>query len=176
APRPRARTRPRPARCGPAPAAWLAAIEARIPRFRLSPGFAAQLERTVARFNGFARSGKDLDFARGESTHEPDFHGPRRAGNALPNPMLFPLSERGPYHAVILAAGTYGTRGGPEIDAHARVLDAFGAPIPGLYGAGNCIASPAGGGYFGGGSQLGPGLVFGAIAGEHAARRAGGGA
>lgn len=155
---------------GPALDARLAALEPRIPRFRLAPGFAEALERTVARFNGFARRGKDLDFQRGESTHEPDFHGPRREGNGLPNPMLFPLSGRGPYFAVILAAGTYGTRGGPEIDAQARVLGAFGAPIPGLYGAGNCIASPAGGGYFGGGSQLGPGIVFGAIAGEHAAR------
>jgi FAD binding domain-containing protein len=134
------------------------------------------LVQTVERFNGFARSGVDLDFHRGESVHEPDFHGPRREGNDLPNPMLFPLSERGPYHAVILAAGTYGTRGGPEIDVDARVLGAWGAPIAGLYGAGNCIASPAGGGYFGGGSQLGPGMVFGAIAGEHAARRASGSA
>ena len=33
-------------------------------------------------------------------------------------------------------------------------------------------ASPAGAGYFGGGSQLGPGMVFGVIAGEHAARQA----
>jgi succinate dehydrogenase/fumarate reductase flavoprotein subunit len=164
-------TAPTLAELGPAIDARLAALETHIPRFRLAPGFAAALERTVARFNGFARSGVDLDFHRGESIHEPDFHGPRREGNDLPNPMLFPLAEGGPYHAVILAAGTYGTRGGPEIDTSARVISVWDQPIPGLYGAGNCIASPAGGGYFGGGSQLGPGIVFGAIAGEHAARQ-----
>ena len=85
--------------------------------------------------------------------------------------MMFPLAETGPYHAIILAAGTYGTRGGPEIDSRARVLHVRGDPIPGLYGAGNCIASPAGGGYWGGGSQLGPAIVFGAIAGREAATR-----
>ena len=85
---------------------------------------------------------------------------------------MFPLAESGPYHAIILGAGTYGTRGGPEIDTHARVLHARGEPIPGLYGTGNCIASPAGAGYWGGGAHLGPAIVFGAIAGRDAATRA----
>ena len=82
---------------------------------------------------------------------------------------MYPLANTGPYHAIILAAGTYGTRGGPEIDPHARILHASGRPIPGLYGAGNCVASPAAGGYWGGGSQIGPGMVFGGIAGLDAA-------
>jgi hypothetical protein len=150
-------------------AARLDELSARALRFELAAGFAANLEKTVARFNGFARSGVDADFQRGGTQHESDFHGPRRPGNDLPNPLLYPLAEHGPYFALILAAGTYGTRGGPEIDRDARVLRPDGSPIRGLYGAGNCIASPAGGGYFGGGSQLGPGIVFGAIAGEHAA-------
>jgi succinate dehydrogenase/fumarate reductase flavoprotein subunit len=149
--------------------ARLVELEARALRFRLAPDFAARLKATVARFNRLARDGRDVDFQRGETQHEAAFHGPRRAGNDLPNPLLYPLADQGPYFAIILAAGTYGTRGGPEIDASARVLGARGEPIRGLYGAGNCVASPAGGGYFGGGSQLGPGIVFGAIAGEHAA-------
>jgi succinate dehydrogenase/fumarate reductase flavoprotein subunit len=138
-------------------------------RFRLDSGFAESLAATVERFNGFARSGKDLDFARGETEHEAAFHGPRREGNALPNALLHPLSETGPYHALILAAGTFGTRGGPEIDPRSRVLHAEGHAIAGLYGAGNCIASPAAGGYWGGGAQIGPGIVFGGIAGLEAA-------
>jgi hypothetical protein len=157
---------------GPAIDRRLEELEPRVVRFRLTSGFGAALEQSVARYNIFAKSGVDEDFRRGETEHEGIFHGPRRPGNALPNPLMFPLAETGPYHAIILAAGTYGTRGGPEIDPRARVLHVRGQPIPGLYGAGNCVASPAGGGYWGGGSQLGPAIVFGAIAGREAAGRA----
>jgi succinate dehydrogenase/fumarate reductase flavoprotein subunit len=150
-------------------AARLEALAARAVRFTLAPGFADQLKRSTTRFGELAKRGVDADFQRGQTQHELAFHGPRRPGNDLPNPLMHPLAETGPYFAIILAAGTYGTRGGPEIDSNAQVVRADGTPIRGLYGAGNCVASPAGAGYFGGGSQLGPGIVFGAIAGEHAA-------
>lgn len=160
----------------PSLAALGAAIDARLEQleevvlqFRLAPDFAQSVSATVSRFNEFALSGRDLDFYRGETEHEGAFHGPRRPGNTHPNPLLHPLDAEGPYFAVILGAGTFGTRGGPEIDPRARILHATGRPIPGLYGAGNCIASPAAGGYWGGGSQIGPGLVFGGIAGLEAA-------
>jgi hypothetical protein len=162
-------TAPTLAALGDAIDARLAELDEAVLQFRLAPDFAESLAATVERFNGFARSGRDLDFHRGETEHEHAFHGPRREGNDYPNALLHPLSEEGPYFALILAAGTFGTRGGPEIDSLARILHATGRPIPGLYGAGNCIASPAAGGYWGGGSQIGPGLVFGGIAGEAAA-------
>ena len=50
-----------------------------------------------------------------------------------------------------------------------QVLDSEDRPIIGLYGAGNCIGSTAGQGYWAGGSTLGPALTFGALAGRHAA-------
>ena len=54
-------------------------------------------------------------------------------------------------------------------DADARALDADGRVIPGLYAAGNDMASIMGGNYPGAGITLGPALTFGYIAGRHLA-------
>ena len=82
---------------------------------------------------------------------------------------MYPISQSGPYFAIMVAAGVLDTNGGPIINAHSQVIDTAGRPIPGLYGAGNCIASPVGQGYWGAGSTLGPALTFGTIAGRNAA-------
>jgi predicted oxidoreductase len=50
------------------------------------------------------------------------------------------------------------------------VLDAGGAPIDGLYAAGNVMAAPTGMVYGGAGGTLGPAMVFAHRAGRHAAR------
>jgi succinate dehydrogenase/fumarate reductase flavoprotein subunit len=65
--------------------------------------------------------------------------------------------------------GDLGTYAGIVTDEHARALDAEGRVIPGLYAAGNDMASIMGGNYPGAGITLGPALTFGYIAGRHLA-------
>lgn len=127
---------------------------------------ATALEATVERFNGFARSGVDADFGRGNSAYD------RYYGDPLvrPNPNLAPL-ERGPFTALRLVPGDLGTKGGLLTDADARVLRADGSVIEGLYAAGNNSASVMGRTYPGPGSTLGPAAVFGHLAARHAARQ-----
>jgi hypothetical protein len=132
----------------------------------LYEGFGPQLQNTIERFNQFAELGVDEDFQRG--THAIDQSFQVNTSNGKPNPTLFPISDRGPYYCVILAAGTLDTKGGPRINRHGEVLDNKGAPITGLYGAGNCIASPAAAAYWSGGATLGPALTFGYLAAQHA--------
>jgi hypothetical protein len=135
--------------------------------FALKPGFAAGLAASIERFNGFAQAGVDEDFGRGNMSNQ-HYDPPPRPG--LPNGSLAPFRDQGPYYAMILGAATLDTKCGPKIDTEGRVLRAGGEPIPGLYGAGNCIASPAGAAYWGGGSTLGPALVYGTLAGDAVAR------
>ncbi len=124
----------------------------------------AGLEATVAKFNGYARTGKDLDFKRGERTYDL-YQGDEEVG---PNPCLGPI-EQGPFYAVKIVPGEIGTFAGLATDEHARVLDKAGAPVPGLYAAGNDQASVFGGVYPGPGSTLGPALTFGYVAARHIA-------
>lgn len=126
----------------------------------------AALETTVARFNGFARDGHDPDFQRGTSAYD-HFYGDRsREGTAV---TLGPIA-RAPFYALEIRMGLLGTNGGPRTDGAARILGHDGAPIAGLYGAGNAIACPTGGIYAGAGGTLGPALTFGYIAGRSAAK------
>jgi 3-oxosteroid 1-dehydrogenase len=122
------------------------------------------LTETVQRWNGLVADGRDRDFGRGDSFYD-RFHGDPTAAH----PNLGTI-ERAPYYALPVHLGAVGTSGGPRIDVHGRVQHVRDRPIPGLYGAGNAIASPAGPAYFGGGTTIGMALVWGHIAGTHAAR------
>jgi 3-oxosteroid 1-dehydrogenase len=122
------------------------------------------LHETVQRWNGFVADGRDRDFGRGNSYYD-RFHGDPTA--AHPN---LGTMERPPYYALPVHLGAVGTSGGPRIDVYGRVQHVRDRPIPGLYGAGNVVASPAGPAYFGGGTTIGMALVWGHIAGAAAAR------
>jgi succinate dehydrogenase/fumarate reductase flavoprotein subunit len=123
-----------------------------------------QLERTVATFNSHARQGEDPEFRKGTNAYN------RSLGDLShqPNACLAPL-ETGPFYAVKIVIGDLGTFAGLRCDECSRVLDEDGAPIPGLYAAGNDAASIMGGNYPGGGITLGPAVTFGYIAARHLA-------
>jgi hypothetical protein len=152
--------------------ARLAELAPRVGGVSLDPSFTENLKATVQRFNGFARAGKDDEFQRGVAGYDREWHAafsPMRTdtdwpANEYPNVTMHPLRDQGPYYCIILGAGALDTNGGPVIDAAARVLDVHDEPIPGLFGAGNCIASPSRDAYWGAGCPLGLSLTFGYIA------------
>ncbi|WP_104175028.1 FAD-dependent oxidoreductase [Arthrobacter sp. Y81] len=121
----------------------------------------AGLKATVEEFNRNARDGVDPDFGRGETAFN------RYGGDAgtRPNSALGPL-EKGPFYAVRVVPGSFGTFAGLEADGRSRVLNTGGQPIGGLYVAGNDQANVMGGNYPAGGINLGPALTFGYIAGR----------
>ena len=127
------------------------------------------LVATVARWNTNVANGEDPDHGRGSTTHD-RFWGDAAFGMSVQT-TLGPV-DVGPYHAVQVYSGTLGTKGGPEIDPSGRVRDVDGATIPGLYAAGNVMASPMGMTYGGHGGTLGPAITFGWLAGADAAARA----
>ncbi|HET7683552.1 MAG TPA: 3-oxosteroid 1-dehydrogenase [Marmoricola sp.] len=123
------------------------------------------LEATVARFNGFARSGVDEDFHRGESAYDKYYSDP----TVKPNCSLHVIDEA-PFYAVRIVPGDLGTKGGLVTDEHARVLREDGSVLPGLYAAGNVSAAVMGNTYPGPGGTIGPAIVFGYLAAESVAR------
>ncbi len=128
---------------------------------------AAGLNASVARINAYAETGVDPDFQRGVTVYQQNI-GDATAGNK--NPNLGPLNT-GPYYAVQLHPGDIGAATGFATDGDARVLDAQGQPVAGLYAVGNDMHSIMGGVYTAPGITIGPGLVFGYLAARHAGAR-----
>jgi predicted oxidoreductase len=124
------------------------------------------LQRTVDAWNKNVADGVDPDFGRGSSAYDGYW-----GDTGAPTPAartLGPL-DAAPYFAVPVRIGAMGTKGGPRTDRDGRVLHVSGAPIVGLYAAGNAMAGVTGKAYGGAGGTLGPALVFGFRAGHHAA-------
>src|SRR4029077_12867867 len=77
--------------------------------------------------------------------------------------------EKPPFLAFPIICGNCFTFGGLKVDTNARVINADGAAIPGLYAAGETIGL-----YYGtypGATSVLRGAVFGRIAGQHAANK-----
>lgn len=94
------------------------------------------LVETVSRFNGFARSGEDLDFNRGRNGF---YEEELTKGLGLMEEI-----DRPPFVAYRFRPSLLGTKGGVRTDDLGRALRSDGTIIPGLYCAGNVMASPTG--------------------------------
>lgn len=129
----------------------------------------AVLQRTVDDF--------DANFARGASLHNDDqlrriVHArqwfPDRLRTCQPAPLQRPGA--GPFVAIQTRLITRKSLGGLQTDLHSRVLDAQGAPVPGLYAVGE--AAGFGGGGANGRRSLEGTFLPGCILTAHAAARA----
>lgn len=119
--------------------------------------------QSIAKMNEYAKTGKDLQFARGTTDYQ------RANGDASnkPNPNLGIISQA-PFYAVRLYLGDIGACTGFATNVNAQVLDAHNQPIHKLYAVGNDMQSIMGGTYPGPGITLGPRLAFTWIAANHA--------
>ena len=120
---------------------------------------AAALEATVEEWNAGAAEGKDPKFGRGELAFDRFFGDP----TVEPNPCVGPL-VKGPFWAWKVVPADLGTKGGVRCDGKGRALRPDGSAIPGLYAAGNTMASWTNHVYPGPGSPLGSCVVFSALA------------
>ena len=122
------------------------------------------LKAEVAKFNEFARTGKDLDFHRGNRGYDRWFGDP----TVKPNPNLGAI-DKPPFYAFEMVPGDVGTAGGIVTDEFARVRREDGSVIHGLYATGNSTASVMGRCYPAAGASIAASFVFGYIAAQHAA-------
>ncbi len=108
---------------------------------------AAALKATVDKWNQFCKDGKDTDFNyRAE---------------------LIPIEE-GPYYIMAYKPAVHYTMGGLHINTEAQVLDGAGAPIPGLFAAGEVAGHKMGTNRLGS-CSMSDIYTFGRIAGKNAA-------
>jgi glycine/D-amino acid oxidase-like deaminating enzyme len=119
---------------------------------------ATTLEKTVARFNEFARAGKDLDFRRFPNTmaplEKPPFYGVEMGSDPTRG-----LRQRGATEATVV------------FDTHGQALEAeTNKPFPGLYvGGAASTANQIWGVNYQIGLFLMQGITYGMLAAEHAA-------
>ncbi len=119
----------------------------------------AAVEETVKAYNAACRGGtfKPLEVDRLATT-----------GLAPPKSNWARPIDRAPFTAYPVISANVFTFGGLKIDEHGRVLDVDGAPIPGLYAAGETVGM-----YwrtYTGATSVMKGAVFGRLGGAHAAK------
>lgn len=119
---------------------------------------AATLEETVREYNAACQPGEWKPL---------ELDGVATRGLVPPKSNWATPLDQGPYHAYPIISSNVFTFGGLKIDVQARVVNGDGDAMPGLYAAGEIVGTYYGN-YTGATSVL-KGLVFGRIAGSHAA-------
>jgi hypothetical protein len=118
------------------------------------------LQQTVRRFNGFAASGVDEDFHRGDHQWKLASR-PKPPGNGSLGTV-----EKPPFYGIELhPAG--GSSAGLLTDVHARVIHQRRRPIPGLYASGNAAAATEQGIGYQAGLSLAAAMTFSYLAVRH---------
>ena len=118
------------------------AIAKTVPYFDV-PAFVAEIDK----YNGYAKTGKDLDYGKGAEN-------------------LWAI-DKAPFYAFQISSGMVNTCGGIRINRDAQVTDARGKVIAGLYAAGVCT-SGWDGEVYGGGTCQSVGMWAGSRAARHA--------
>lgn len=159
--------------------ARVASLAGKLGIFTIDDSFETNLAATITRFNQFANVGVDTDFHRGLYPYDASWYpifsalggtqGSKWPANDKPNITMYPFTATGPYYCILIGGGTLDTNGGPKINDKAQVLDTKENPIPGLYGAGNCIACLMPN-YIAAGATIGNALTSGCIAGMNAVK------
>ena len=126
------------------------------------------LRQSVEQFNGYALSGKDEQFSRGEDPWDLMVVAQAGAHTDGPNPCLGVI-DKPPFYAATIVLSDLGTKGGLKTDDHARVLRPDGSVITGLYASGNTMAPMSGRIYPGAGGPVGSSMTFSYIAALHMA-------
>ena len=106
------------------------------------------LSATAVRFNRFAIAGRDEDFQRGDAAWTLAKEGQREGKRSLGTVAVAPFYGIELHPSALSSAGL-------ATDHQARVMDASGKPIPGLYASGNAAArTEYGAGYQAGHSHM----------------------
>ena len=124
---------------------------------------ATGLKATVNRYNGFAKTGKDEDFGKGELLFGAVAGDPAHK----PNPNIGPI-QQGPFYAIALHPTPLASSYGVLTNARGQAVNDAAEPVSGLYAVGNDAASVMGSEYPGAGAQVGSGMTFGWAAAQHA--------
>lgn len=108
-----------------------------------------EVEKTIKRYNGFVKAGKDEDFNR---------------------KYMKGTFEKGPYYGFIGEPIVGVSLGGLKVDKNLNVLDVYDRPIKNLYAAGEVVGGLHGGSSIGG-DTIAAGLTLGMVAGKNAAMK-----
>jgi len=128
------------------------------------------LEGTARRFNGFVREGVDRDFNRGGKKWKQA--NPEAIKTGSPANRALGTIEKPPFYGIEMLPAPVVPSGGLRTNANAQVMSVRGAPIAGLYAAGNAAAHLEFGMGYQAGISLMSALTFGYLAVEHMKRGA----